>query len=223
MLRRASAGSRAGFVTGIMADLVGRRGARAIALASAAAVAVLLPREQKFVRCGGRQRLPRPVWRTCTTRSCLCDLRGRFRVLFCFMVTFTYVSFHLAAPPLWIFTVMAGRDLHHLSGRHRDHAEIAGVGAFGLRGFIIATIGVWMCGALLTLAPPVHHGRADAVCGMLCQAISTGHVAGSLVGGRASHVRTSFSYRRRHRRAACGLTWASGRLSQPQSPWRSSP
>ena len=45
-----------------------------------------------------------------------------FGVLFNFIATFTYVSFHLAAPPYNFSSTLLGAHLRHLSGRQRDGA-----------------------------------------------------------------------------------------------------
>src|SRR5258706_6159206 len=62
----------------------------------------------------------------------------------------------------------------------------------GRRRFIVAMIAVWICGALLLLAPPLSAIIAGitlcAVCGMLCQTISTGYVTAIAREGRSSAV-----------------------------------
>ena len=129
------------FVTGILADLVGWRGAflavAAMTLASAAAVALLLPREQKFVRSEGIAAPPRHMLAHLRNPQLLATYAVGFGVLFCFMATFTYVSFHLAAPPYgfspsWLgaifITYLVGTVITPMAGR--------AIGAFGRRGFI---------------------------------------------------------------------------------------
>jgi predicted MFS family arabinose efflux permease len=219
----ASLGGFAGrFVTGILADLVGWRAAFAavavMTLASAAAVALLLPREQKFVRSEGVAAAARQMLAHLRNPQLLATYAVGFGVLFNFIATFTYVSFHLAAPPYGFspsllgalfITYLVGTVLTPMAGR--------AVGRFGRRGFMIATIAVWICGALLTLAPPLPAIIVGltlcAGCGMLCQAISTGYVTASAGQGRSSAVGlyvTSFYIGGGAGAFLPGLTWTSG-------------
>jgi predicted MFS family arabinose efflux permease len=63
---------------------------------------------------------------------------------------------------------------------------------FGRRPFVLGAIAVWIVGALLLLAPPVPLIITGltlcAVCGMLCQAVSTGYVTLTAKEGRSSAV-----------------------------------
>jgi predicted MFS family arabinose efflux permease len=219
----ASLGGFAGrFVTGILTDVVGWRWAfgaiAAMTLASAAAVVVLLPREQKFVRSEGIAAAARHMRAHLHNPQLLATYAVGFGVLFCFMAVFTYVGFHLAAPPYgfspsWLgaifITYLVGTVVTPMVGR--------AVGAFGRRGFMIAAISVWIGGALLTLAPPVAAIIAGltlcAACGMLCQAISTGTVTATAKQGRSSAVGlyvTSFYIGGAAGALLPGLTWDSG-------------
>src|SRR5215216_5735200 len=91
------------FITGVLADLVGWRGAflsvAIMTLASAAAVAWLLPRERKFVRSDGLGASLTQMLRHLGNGQLLATYAVGFGVLFNFIAVFTYVSFHLAAPP----------------------------------------------------------------------------------------------------------------------------
>src|SRR6202041_2793431 len=66
------------------------------------------------------------------------------------------------------------------------------IAMFGRRPFVLGTIGVWIVGAMLLLAPPVAIIIAGltlcAVCGMLCQTVSTGYVTMTAKEGRSSAV-----------------------------------
>jgi MFS transporter, YNFM family, putative membrane transport protein len=210
------------FVTGIVTDLVGWRGAfgcvAAMTLASAAAVALLLPREKKFVRSEGIAAAARHMVAHLRNPQLLATYAVGFGVLFSFMATFTYVSFHLAAPPYrfspsWLgaifITYLVGTVIVPMAGR--------AIGAFGRRGFTIATIVVWIGGALLLLAPPVWAIVAGltlcAGCGMLVQAISTGYVTATAQQGRSSAVGlyvTSFYVGGAAGASLPGLVWARG-------------
>jgi predicted MFS family arabinose efflux permease len=116
-----------------------------------------------------------------------------FTVLFAFVATFTYVNFHLAAPPFnlspaqlgTIFVVyLIGAVLTPLTGRC--------VARFGRRRLVIGLIALWMAGLALTLVPTlpaIVAGLAFSTgCGFMCQAIATGFVAITAREGRSSAV-----------------------------------
>ena len=111
-----------------------------------------------------------------------------FGVLFNFIATFTYVSFHLAAPPYLFsptllgalfFTYLASSPIVPWVGR--------AIALFGRRPFILGVIALWIVGALLLLAAPVSIIMTGltlcAICGMVCQAVSTGYVDHDRQGG----------------------------------------
>jgi predicted MFS family arabinose efflux permease len=219
----ASLGGFAGrFVTGVLADLVGWRGAflavAAMTLVSAAAVAWLLPREHKFVRSEGLTASLRQMLRHLRNRHLLATYAVGFGVLFNFIATFTYVSFHLAAPPYGFSSSWLGAIfVTYLVGT--VCAPMAGwaINRFGRRMFAIATIGVWMCGALAMLAPQLPAIIVGltlcAGCGMLLQAISTGYVTATAGQGRSSAVGlyvTAFYVGGAFGAFLPGLTWNSG-------------
>jgi len=194
----ASLGGFAGrFVTGVLADLIGWRGAflaiAAMTLASAAAVAWLLPRERKFVRSEGLAASLRRMLRHLGNGQLLAIYAVGFGVLFNFIAVFTYVSFHLAAPPYnFSATLLGAIFITYLVGTITAPLAGRAVNRFGRRAFMLGTIAVWMGGALLTLAPPlpaiVVGLTLCAACGMLCQAISTGTVTATAKEGRSSAV-----------------------------------
>jgi MFS transporter, YNFM family, putative membrane transport protein len=116
-----------------------------------------------------------------------------FGVLFNFIAVFTYVSFHLAAPPydftpaklgLLFITYLAGILCAPMTGW--------AVTRFGRRGFILALMAIWAVGLALLLAAPVSLIVLGLVlcagCGMLCQATSTGYVTATAHDGRSSAV-----------------------------------
>jgi MFS family permease len=116
-----------------------------------------------------------------------------FGVLFNFIATFTYVSFHLAAPPyLFTPTLLGALFFTYLVSSPLVPWVGRAIALFGRRPFVLGTIGVWIIGALLLLAPPVTMIIAGltlcAVCGMLCQAVSTGYVTMTAREGRSSAV-----------------------------------
>jgi len=185
------------FIPGVLADLVGWRAAflalGAIGLAGAVLVAVKLPREQRFVRSEGFFASGRQMLRHLRNPQLVATYAVGFGVLFNFIAIFTYVSFHLAAPPYnfsptllgaLFVTYLAGTLLAPLTGR--------AVMRFGRRGFMIGVTAVWAAGLALLLAPQVTvivlGLSLCAGCGMLCQATSTAYVTASAHEGRSSAI-----------------------------------
>ena len=185
------------FFTGILADAFGWRYAfvclAVVTLAGAVAMWAMLPRERKFVRSEGLGASARQMLRHFRNRQLLATYAVGFGVLFCFISTFTYVSFRLAAPPYglsatWlgaIFVVyLVGASITPLTGR--------AVALFGRRNFMIGVIAVWIAGIALTLLAPLAlillGLTISAGCGLLCQAVSTGYVTVTAQAGRSSAV-----------------------------------
>jgi MFS family permease len=116
-----------------------------------------------------------------------------FGVLFNFVATFTYVNFHLAAPPYSFSpTLLGALFVTYLVSSPIVPWVGRAIALFGRRRFVLGVIAVWVVGALLLLAPPLVLIIAGltlcAVCGMICQAISTGYVTLSAKEGRSSAV-----------------------------------
>jgi YNFM family putative membrane transporter len=185
------------FIPGVLTDLAGWRLAFAmvalITLASAVIVAATLPRERRFVRSGGLAASLKQMLRHLREPQLLATYAIGFGVLFNFIATFTYVSFHLAAPPYsfsptllgaLFFTYLVSSPIVPWVGR--------AIALFGRRRFVLGIIALWMIGVLMLLAPPVSAIMAGltlcAVCGMICQAVSTGYVATTAKEGRSSAV-----------------------------------
>jgi predicted MFS family arabinose efflux permease len=91
------------------------------------------------------------------------------------------------------------------------------VARLGRRRFTLAVIAAWVCGAALTLAPPVSAIMAGlvlcAACGMLCQTVSTGYVTAIPKEGRSSAVGlyvTSFYVGGSMGALLPGLAWDAG-------------
>ena len=60
---------------------------------------VLLPREKQFVRAANLKASLKQMIRHLRNRELVATYAVGFGVLFNFIATFTFVSFHLAAPP----------------------------------------------------------------------------------------------------------------------------
>jgi MFS transporter, YNFM family, putative membrane transport protein len=209
-------------LTGFLADLVGWRwgffALAGIAFAGAVAVLFLLPPERKFVRSEGLAASGRQMLAHFRNRQLIATFAVGFGVLFCFICTFTYISFHLAAPPYnlsatWLgaifVTYLAGAALTPWSGW--------AVGRFGRRRFMVRMIALWIAGIALTLAPSlpiiVLGLTISAACGLFCQAISTAYVTITAKIGRSSAVGlyvTSFYIGGSFGAALGGMTWNAG-------------
>jgi MFS transporter, YNFM family, putative membrane transport protein len=184
-------------VTGLLADLIGwRTGFMAlagIAFAGAIAVAFLLPHERKFVRSQGLLASGRQMLAHFRNGQLLATYAVGFGVLFNFICTFTYVSFHLAAAPYnlsagWLGAIF----IVYLVGSALTPWTGWAVGRFGRRRFMVRVIALWVAGIVLTLAPSlplIILGLAiGAGCGLICQAISTAYVTITAQAGRSSAV-----------------------------------
>ena len=185
------------FIPGILADLIGWRSAiqvvGLITLAAAVVVTLTLPRESRFVRSDGLLSSLIQMLRHFRDRRLVATFAVGFGVLFNFIATFTYVSFHLAAPPyLFTPTLLGALFFTYLVSSPLVPWVGRAIALFGRRPFVLGTIAVWVVGALLLLAPPVTIIIAGltlcAVCGMLCQAVSTGYVTLTAKEGRSSAV-----------------------------------
>ncbi|MCC6778466.1 MAG: MFS transporter [Hyphomicrobiales bacterium] len=185
------------FVPGVLADLIGWRGGflvlAGMCLAGAIIVALLLPREQRFVRSDGIGASFRQMLRHLRNPQLLATYAIGFGVLFNFIAVFTYVSFHLAGPPYHFSSTLLGTIfLTYLAGAALSPATGWMMAKLGRRPFILTVLAVWAVGVLALLAPPVPAIIAGlalcAACGMLCQTISTGYVTAIAKDGRSSAV-----------------------------------
>jgi MFS transporter, YNFM family, putative membrane transport protein len=183
------------FVTGAVADLFGWRASFAavalMTLVGALIVTFALPRERSFVRSGGLKASVQQIPAHLRNPRLLAIYAVGFGVLFNFIATFTYVSFHLAAPPyLFTPTLLGALFATYLSGSFVVPWVGRAILLFGRRRFVLGVIAVWIGGALILLASPVVviiiGLTLCATCGMLCQAVSTGYVVTTAKEGRSS-------------------------------------
>ena len=184
-------------VTGFFADWVGWRwgfvALAAIALAGAIAVMFLLPRERKFVRSEGLLASGKQMLNHFRNPQLVAVFAVGFGVLFNFIATFTYISFHLAAAPYNLSATWLGvLFVTYLAGSVLTPWTGWAVNRFGRRRFMIRVIALWIGGALLMLASPlpliVLGLTLCAACGLVCQAISTANVTITAKAGRSSAV-----------------------------------
>ena len=184
-------------VPGALTDLIGWRFAflvlAAMTLIAAVAILFMLPRERRFVRSEGLAASAGQMLRHLRNPQLIATFAIGFGTLFNFIATFTYVSFHLAAPPYHFsstalgalfFTYLGGTAMTPWTGRL--------IARYGRRNFVLRVIAVWIAGALMLLAPGLPLIIAGlivcATCGMLCQSVSTGYIAVSAKQGRSSAV-----------------------------------
>ena len=185
------------FVTGILADLIGWRGAyvalAVMTLACAFAVMAMLPRERKFVRSANLATSLRQMLRHIRNPQLVATYAVGFCVLFNFIATFTYITFVLAAPPFNLSPAMLGVIFAvYLVGVVTASAVGWAVGRWGRRPFILGVIALWICGILLTLISSLLAIVIGLIicagCGLMCQAVSTGHITRTATEGRSSAV-----------------------------------
>jgi len=210
------------FFTGILADLVGWRLGFSmlglLTLIGALGVAVMLPREKKFVRSEGLVASGRQMLRHFRNPQLLATYAVGFGVLFNFIATFTYINFRLAAPPYNFSPTALGLVfIVYLVGSVLTPTIGMAVGRFGRRHFMMGVVAVWIAGIGLTLLDPlwlIIVGLAlCAGCGMLSQAVSTSAVALSAQAGRSSAVGlyvTSFYIGGSFGAALGGIAWIFG-------------
>jgi YNFM family putative membrane transporter len=209
-------------VTGFLADLISWRAGffalAGMACAGAIAVAFLLPHERKFVRSEGLLASGRQMLKHFRNGQLVATYAVGFGVLFNFICTFTYVSFHLAAPPYNLSASWLGAIfVVYLVGSVLTPWTGWAVSRFGRRRFMVRIIALWIAGIALTLAPSlplIILGLAiSAGCGLICQAVSTAYVTITAKAGRSSAVGlyvTSFYVGGSFGAALGGVTWTFG-------------
>jgi YNFM family putative membrane transporter len=185
------------FLPGVLAERIGWRGAflvlAAITLLAATGVAALLPRERRFVRSPGLAASARQMLRHLRDPRLVATYAVGFGVLFTFIASFTYVSFHLAAAPFDLSPAALGTIfVVYLAGVVTTLFTGRGVERFGRRRLVLGLVALWAGGMALTLAPSlplIVAGLAmSAGCGFVCQAVATGFVAVTAREGRSSAV-----------------------------------
>ncbi|HYL33543.1 MAG TPA: MFS transporter [Stellaceae bacterium] len=185
------------FLCGLLVGPYGTRGAflglAVLTAAAAVGVITLLPHERQFVPSAGPAHALRHILGHVLDPQLDAIFAVGFGVLFSFVATFTYVNFHLAAPPFHlsaaalgtIFVVyLVGVTTTPLAGRLVRH--------FGRRRLVIGVLTLWICGLLLTLIGNlwiIIAGLAiGAGCGFIVQTAATASVAVSAQRARSSAV-----------------------------------
>lgn len=126
----------------------------AMTLAAAVALWKWLPAEQRIHQASRRGRPAAPLGRLLRNRQLLATNAVGFCVLFTQVAMFTYVTFHLSAPPFslstfalgWLFAVyLLGAAVTPAAGRWTD--------LLGHRAALAGGVGIGVAGALMTLLP----------------------------------------------------------------------
>jgi predicted MFS family arabinose efflux permease len=174
-------------VAGVVAELAGWRmgfvAVAAISVACAAAVAVLLPREQRFVplRGGARATLWTYLIHLQTPRL-LATCGIGFGILFTNVAVYTYVNFYLAAPPFRLTPTELGLVFGvYLIGTVTTTLASGLAVRIGRRATLLLAVGLNVLGVLLTLVPVL----TVVIVGLACvsgavfvmQALSLGFIA----------------------------------------------
>ncbi len=197
----ASASAVGGFlgrlIPGMLTEHVGWRGGF-LALAGGTAiclavVSLLLPPERNFRRASDLKTSLRQMLAHLRNRRLLVIYAVGFGVLFNFVATFTYLSFHLAAPPFnrspaflgaIFFVYLAGAAASLMLGRAIER--------LGRRTFVLCVLAVWAGGMLCSLIPSVAvivgTLAIASTCGILVQGSSTSFVGNIAKTGRSAAV-----------------------------------
>jgi MFS transporter, YNFM family, putative membrane transport protein len=218
----ASLGGFAGrMVPGALSDLIGWRSSfdllAAMTFAAAIAIVFILPRERRFVRSRGFADSAAQMLRHLRNPRLIATYAVGFGTLFNFIATFTYISFHLAAPPYnFSSTLLGALFFSYLGGTAIAPWTGRLIARFGRRNFVLGLIAIWIAGAALLLAPQLWLILVGllvcATCGMLCQSVSTGYITLTAKEGRSSAVGlyvTCFYSGGSMGAFLPGLTWAS--------------
>lgn len=185
------------FLTGLVADHGGWRLAfvmlAGITAGCALVVGICLPRERHFKRAAGYHASLRLMFRHFLDPSTVATFAIGFAVLFSFVATFTYVSFHLAAPPFELSASALGSLFAiYLLAVVVTPMSVKWSGRVGRRTLVMAAVAAWGAGLLLTLIPwlpMIIAGLAIAsASGFACQATATGFLAARTTTARASAV-----------------------------------
>jgi YNFM family putative membrane transporter len=174
------------FIPGMLTQYVGWRGGfLALACGSAIcllAVMLLLAPERKFVRASNLGVSFRQMLAHLRNRRLLATYAVGFGVLFNFIATFTYLSFHLVAPPFNRSPAFLGSVfVVYLVGSAASLWLGRAIALLGRRNFVLCVLAVWAAGMLFSLLASVTAIVFTLViastCGILTQASSTSFVA----------------------------------------------
>jgi len=185
------------FVPGMLTQYVGWRGGfLALACGSVicfVAVLLLLAPEKKFVSASNIATSLKQMVGHFRNPRLVATYAVGFGVLFNFIATFTYLSFHLAAPPFNRTPAFLGSIfVVYLFGSVASLYLGKAIALFGRRNFVLLVIAVWAAGMLFSLIPSVAAIVFTLViastCGILVQGSSTSFVAITAKAGTSAAV-----------------------------------
>jgi predicted MFS family arabinose efflux permease len=185
------------FIPGLLTDYVGWRGGfLELACCSAICLAMvffLLTPERKFVGATNLGASLRQMVAHFRNPRLIATYAVGFGVLFNFIATFTYLSFHLAAPPFNRSPAFLGSIfVVYLAGSAAALWLGRAIAWFGRRNFVLCVLAVWAAGMMISLIPSVPAIVFSLViastCGMLAQASSTSYVAITAKTGKSAAV-----------------------------------
>jgi predicted MFS family arabinose efflux permease len=174
------------FVPGMLTQYVGWRGGFLVLAAGSVIcllmVMLLLTPERKFVAAGNFGTSLRQMLAHLRNPRLVETYAVGFGVLFNFIATFTYLSFHLAAPPFNRSPAFLGSVfVVYLVGSLASLWLGRAIALLGRRNFVLCVLAVWAAGMLASLLPSVAAVVLTLVlastCGILTQASSTSFVA----------------------------------------------
>ncbi len=174
------------FIPGMLTEHFGWRGGfLALAIGSVicfAVVALLLTPERRFVSANNIRTSLVQMLGHLRNPQLLAIYAVGFGVLFNFIATFTYLAFHLAAPPFNRSPAFLGSIfVVYLLGAAASLWLGRAIARFGRRNFVLGVLAFWAAGMMVSLIPWVPAIVLSlvmaSVCGILAQASSTSLVA----------------------------------------------
>ena len=193
----AVAGFLGRFIPGMLTEYVGWRGGfLALAFCSlicVGMVSLLLTREQRFKRTSDFGTSLKQMLAHLRNPRLLATYAVGFGVLFNFIATFTYLTFHLASPPFNRSPAFLGSIfVVYLLGAAASLWLGRAIAWLGRRNFVLWVLAFWAGGMLVSLVPwipaIVFTLVMASVCGILVQAASTSFVAVSAKTGTSAAV-----------------------------------
>jgi predicted MFS family arabinose efflux permease len=185
------------FIPGLLTGYVGWRGGflalACLSVICLAAVVFLLAPERKFVGATNLGASLRQMLAHLRNPRLVATYAVGFGVLFNFIATFTYLSFHLAAPPFNRSPAFLGSIfVVYLAGSAAALWLGRAIAWLGRRTFVLCVLGVWAAGITVSLIPSVTAVVFSlviaSICGMLAQASSTSFVAITAKTGKSAAV-----------------------------------
>jgi predicted MFS family arabinose efflux permease len=193
----AVAGFLGRFIPGMLTEPVGWRGGfLALALCSLIClvmVVLLLTPEKRFKRTSDFGTSLKQMLGHLRNPRLLATYAVGFGVLFNFIATFTYLTFHLAAPPFNCSPAFLGSIfVVYLLGSAVALFTGPAIARFGRKNFMLCILAIWGAGLLLSLIPSipaiVFSLMAASICGILAQAATTSFVAVTAKTGTSAAV-----------------------------------